>query len=63
MNKKTLFWGSFLLLAFGFLGVNGFLEWGLVEARGVVVLWDSWVLEVIEMEVCAFSISCQFMRY
>ncbi|KAL6332404.1 hypothetical protein AAG906_004980 [Vitis piasezkii] len=46
------------------LGVRRFLEWGVVNARGVaggvVVFWDNRVLELVGMEVCQFSISCCF---
>lgn len=48
----------------GSLGVGRFLDWGVVEALGalggVVVFWDARVLELIEAEVGAFSISCHF---
>ena len=41
-----------------------FLEWGALNARGaaggVVVYWDSRVLELMGMEVGLFSISCRF---
>ncbi|WKA06292.1 hypothetical protein VitviT2T_024196 [Vitis vinifera] len=46
------------------LGVGRFLEWGALNARGaaggVVVYWDSRVLELLGMEVGLFSISCRF---
>ena len=46
------------------LGVGSFLEWGALNARGatggVVVYWDSRVLELLGMEVGLFSISCRF---
>ena len=46
------------------LGVGRFLEWGVLNARGaaggVVVFWDSRVLELAGMEVGLFSISCRF---
>ena len=42
------------------LGVGRFLEWGAMNARGVVVFWDNGVLELVEMEVGKFSISCCF---
>ena len=46
------------------LGVERFLEWGALDARGVaggvVVFWDNRVLELIGLEVGLFSISCRF---
>ncbi|RVW54482.1 hypothetical protein CK203_068311 [Vitis vinifera] len=46
------------------LGVGRFLEWEVLNARGavggVVVFWDSRVLELAGMEVGLFSISCRF---
>ena len=46
------------------LGVGRFLGWGAVSARGVaggvVVFWDKRVLELVDMEVGLFSISCRF---
>ena len=30
------------------------------QAGGIVVFWDKWVLEFLEMEVGAFSVSCRF---
>ena len=44
------------------LGVGRFLEWGAMEARGsvggIVVFWDNRMLELLEMEMGAFSVSC-----
>ena len=46
------------------LGIGKFIEWGAVNARGasegIVVFWDSRVLELVGMEVGVYSISCQF---
>ena len=40
------------------------LDWGAMDARGqaggIVVFWNKWVFEVLEMEVGAFSVSCRF---
>ena len=48
----------------GSLGVGRCLDWGAMDARGqaggIVVFWDKWVLELHEMEVGAFSVSCRF---
>ena len=46
------------------LGVGRFLEWGALDSRGmaggVLVFWDTRVLELIEMEIGNFSVSYQF---
>ena len=46
------------------IGVGRFLDWGTVDSRGsaggIVVLWDSRVLEMIELEKGECSISCHF---
>ena len=46
------------------LGVERFLGWGAMSARGaaggLVVFWDKRVLELVGMEVGLFSISCRF---
>ena len=46
------------------LRTGRFIEWGVVNARGasegIVVFWDSRVLELVGMEVGVYSISCQF---
>ena len=46
------------------LGIGKFIEWGAVNARGasggIVVFWDSKVLELVGMEVAVYSISCWF---
>ena len=46
------------------LGIGKFIEWGAVNARGasggIVVFWDSKVLELVSMEVAVYSISCWF---
>ena len=46
------------------LGVGRFLEWGALNSRGmawgVLVLWDSRVLELIGMEIVDFSVSWRF---
>ena len=42
------------------LGVGSCLEWGVVEASGkvggILLFWDNQVLELIEMEMGAFSV-------
>ena len=49
------------------LGVDGFLDWGAVDVEGttwgILVLWDKRVLELIDMELGLFSISCWFKNY
>ena len=44
------------------LRTGRFIEWGVVNARGasegIVVFWDSRVLELVGMEVGVYSISC-----
>ena len=46
------------------LRVGRCLNWGVVEASGqagsILVFWDNRVLELIEMELGAFSVSCRF---
>ena len=46
------------------LGTRRFLEWGVVNDRGVVggilVFWDNRVLEPVGMELGLYSISCRF---
>ena len=45
------------------LGTGRFLEWGALDAHGsaggVLICWDKRTLEMIEMEVGQFSISCR----
>ena len=39
------------------------MEWGVLNSReeeGVVVFWDNRVLQMMEMEVGKFSVSCRF---
>ena len=44
------------------LGVGRFLEWGALNSKGavggVVVFWYNRVLQVLDVEVCNFSVSC-----
>ena len=46
------------------LGVGRFLEWGTLNSRGMVggvlVFWDSRVLELVGMEIGDFLVSCRF---
>ena len=46
------------------LGIGRFLDWGALDASGVVggilICWDNMTLNVLEMEVGQFSISCRF---
>ena len=47
------------------LGVGRYLEWGALNSRGaprrvVVVFWDNRVLQLVEMEVGNYSVSCRF---
>ena len=46
------------------LGVGRCLEWGAMNSRGatrvVVVFWDNRVLQMVEMEVSKYSVSCCF---
>ena len=46
------------------LGSRRFLDWGAMgahgAARGILICWDKRTLEVLEMEVGQFSISCRF---
>ena len=46
------------------LGMGRFLEWGALNSRGmawgVLVFWDSRVLELTGMEIGDFSVSCRF---
>ena len=48
------------------LGVCRCLAWRVVDARGqargIVVFWDKRVLELLEMEVGAFLVSCRFIN-
>ena len=45
------------------LGIGRFLDWGILDAHGsaggLLICWDKRTLEVIEMEVGNFSISCR----
>ena len=45
------------------LGTGKFLDWGALDAygstRGILICWDKRTLEVLEMEVGHFSISCR----
>lgn len=47
--------------------VGRILKWGSVNARGVargvVVFWDIRVLELLDLEVGEFSISCRFKNH
>ena len=46
------------------LGVGRCLEWGALNSRaatrGFVVFWDNRVLQMVEMEVGKFTVSCRF---
>ena len=50
------------------LGVGRYLEWGALNSRGaaarggrgVVVFWDNKVLQMVEMEMGKYSVSCHF---
>ena len=46
------------------LRVKRFLEWGVVDSKGVgdgiVVLWDNKVLKLVDLQKGVFSISCLF---
>ena len=46
------------------LGSKRFLDWSAMgahgAARGILICWDKRTLEVLEMEVGQFSISCRF---
>ena len=46
------------------LGVGRCLEWGVLNSReatgGVLVFWDNRVLQLEEMEVGKFTVSCRF---
>ena len=43
------------------LGVGRCLEWGTLNSRGRgVVLWDNRVLQMVEMEVGKYLVSCRF---
>ena len=46
------------------LGVGRCLEWEAMNSRGtirvVVVFWDNRVLQIVEMEVGKYSVSCRF---
>ena len=42
------------------LGVGRCLEWGALNSRGAAVFWDNRVLQLEEMEVGNYSISCRF---
>ena len=46
------------------LGVGRFLDWGTVDAKGssegILVFWDKRVVELIDMEIGIFSVSCYF---
>ena len=45
------------------LGIGRFLDWGTLDAHGsaggLLICWDKRTLEVLEMEVGNFSISCR----
>ena len=45
------------------LGTGKFLDWGALDAygstRGILICWDKRTLDVLEMEVGHFSISCR----
>lgn len=49
------------------LGTSRFLIWRVLDSTdvsgGVVVLWDNWVLDLLQEEVGAYSISCHFQNY
>ena len=46
------------------LGSGRFLDWGALDAqgaaRGILICWDKRTLEILEMEMGQFSISCSF---
>ena len=46
------------------LGVGRFLDWGTVDAKGssegILVFWDKRVVELVDMEIGIFSVSCCF---
>ena len=46
------------------LGIGRCLEWGVLNSRGaaggVLVFWDNRILQLEEMEVGKFTISCRF---
>ena len=50
-----------------YLGVRRFLEWEAMDsrgvARGIMVLWDNRVLELVNLEKKVFSISYHFKNY
>ena len=45
------------------LGTDRFLNWGTLDAQGsaggILICWDKRTLEIMEMEVGSFSISCR----
>ncbi|RVW33986.1 hypothetical protein CK203_100737 [Vitis vinifera] len=45
------------------LGSGRFLDWGALDAQGaaggILICWDKRTLEVLEMEMGQFSISCR----
>ncbi|RVW81980.1 hypothetical protein CK203_033216 [Vitis vinifera] len=56
----TMTEGALLVEAVRFSGVfTSFASLG----GGVVVLWDNWVLDLLQEEVGAYSISCHFQNY
>ena len=46
------------------LGVGRFLDWGTMDAEGyaggILVFWDKRVVELVDMEIGIFSVSCCF---
>ena len=46
------------------LGIGRFLDWGALDASGfaggILICWDKRTLDVLELEVGQFSISCRF---
>ena len=46
------------------LGVGRYLDWRAANvegaSRGILVFWDKRILELVDLEVGLFSISCQF---
>ena len=46
------------------LGVGRFLDWVALssdgDARGILIFWDIRVLELLEVEIGGFSLSCRF---
>ena len=49
------------------LGIGRCLEWGALNSRevtrGFVVFWNNRVLQMVEMKVGKFIVSCRFKNY